>query len=534
MKPLNLIIIEDHEDLYDDLAFKYKRFFRENCNYEAQTFHCKGEEAAKKLIQSRGGLDRIHVVSCDIFSIGPKRGLHWIQRIKEQYPEIVVIGNSRHDISYRETVIRWPSFDMFVDKTMLTRNDRETNMIISEQFLNLVDQDTEVFISKNSDLSNLDERVFKNGHLDRGLNSLVAQVVFSKGQRDRKLHPIKVLLSPLTGGFSGSYVFKMDVECTATGLKTVPAVLKISETAKAFEEANNYKKYVRWILPYSWRVDLLGEGRIRKFGAICYSFVHSSGQKFDSVTNSLIGGDAEAARRVIEQIFSPSYQTWYSDRLCTTDEEIQLSEYYTNEYFGREAQASSKDHFVSLSQKYLSADFSERGYVSLSKYGVRVKEPSAELFALGRGTFMQSICHGDLNSNNIIIAGDKMIMIDFQHTGRGHVFRDFLTFESSIRLHFPLDIEVSVDDLFRFEGQISESDVIEDRVGADLDLPEMYKLILKVRRAAVKNFPREPFVNYLYGVTVFSYRLLRIDDFQDNQYTRILCQIFFGMSRLQS
>ena len=41
-----------------------------------------------------------------------------------------------------------------------------------------------------------------------------------------------------------------------------------------------------------------------------------------------------------------------------------------------------------------------------------------------------------MNSNNILISDNNdLVFIDFQDTGRGHVFEDFVVFETSIRLY---------------------------------------------------------------------------------------------------
>ncbi|MBZ8135496.1 hypothetical protein CLD20_19665 [Afifella sp. IM 167] len=422
---------------------------------------------------------------------------------------------------------------MYVDKNMLNRAEKETDRVVTEQFLGCMNQDVDVFVAPESDLTNLKGDDFKNGADDRALNSLVAQVVYAPGEFDMALHPTSVRLSPITSGFSGSYVFRMDIECPKSGLRTVPAVLKISRDDQALVEAANYKKYVKWILPYRWRVDLLGDGRVKGWSAVCYSFVHSAGHSFNSVTDALLKSDSKAVIQVVDQIFSPSYQTWYSKRLCTESGSTQISAHYSKEYFTTKSLAECGSQFRRHAQRYLGADTSDSGIVHFRELGVTIKEPSTELFAVGRGAFIETICHGDLNSNNIMISGTELTFIDFQSTGRKHVFRDFVTFESSIRLYYsdaPDDGKTCIE----CEGVISSADVLQERIGDKPDLPEMYRLILRVRQAAMRNFPDEPMSNYLYGATVFSLRLLRITELSPKQYTRLLCQIVSGMSRIKT
>lgn len=531
MQKLNILIIEGQEELFLNQLKGYKKFFL-YCGLKIEAFHADGEKSARKLILIKKGKERIHIVISDIFTVGPKRGLLYIQRLKEDFPDLLFIANSREDITYRDTDAKWPSFDIYVDKNMLNRHSSKVYEPIKQQFFQKFKQDVDVYISDQSDLSNLNKKHFPSLHLDRELCSLASQVLFSKGVNDEYMHPTKVILTPLTGGYSGSYVYRMEVLCEVSGLKTVPAVLKISSKANAAIEVTNYKKFVKWILPNGWRVEVLGEGEVKNWGAICYSFAHSAGNKFDSLTHSLQEKDFETVNNVIEKIFSSEVQTWYAQQAISISEE-DITSHYSNEYFPTtDAIDKSKRSLLVYAQKFLSADsLSERGVISVGNLGIKIKEPSTRLFSDSRGVFSQSISHGDLNSNNILVADGELTFIDFQSTGRKHVFNDFITFEGSLRTFYGQTSE-TMEELLRLEGVVSSIDNLQNNNIEELNLTDLYKLIFKTRQAAINNFPNESFDNYLYGTTVFSFRLMRIDDFTNIQYKRLLCQILAGMCRL--
>ena len=65
-----------------------------------------------------------------------------------------------------------------------------------------------------------------------------------------------------------------------SGIICVPSVVKVSERAYAEQELENYHRFVKWGLPYTWRVDLLGHGMSKGYGAIAYSFILSDLKKF--------------------------------------------------------------------------------------------------------------------------------------------------------------------------------------------------------------------------------------------------------------
>ncbi|MBE9255776.1 phosphotransferase [Synechocystis salina LEGE 00031] len=532
MRYANVVIIEQDPDLFEDLRKKYEKLFL-FAGYALNAHHASGQKDAQKFVDGCGGTSRIHVVISDIVAgaTNEKRGLLWIQQLKKRYPDLLFIGNSGKEITYRETSVKLPNFDIYVDKQLLNRADNESYIAeIAPLVRKLLVQDCSVVIAEDSTIP----QEFKNGHNDRELCSLVGQILFLAHDVDHSLEPTRVHLSRMDGGYSNSLVFRMEVSFGEHGIPAVPAILKISEPKKAHEEASNFKRYVKWLLPYSWRAELLGEGYTGRWGAVCYSFVRSGKSGFDNVTAQIRAGNTEAIRRVIATIFSPVHQTWYSTQLCSISENVELSNYYSTECFpSQNSQIEANRHFRALAQRLLNAKFDGDNNISFPDLSIKINEPNSILFSRGRGEFLTTISHGDMNSNNILLAdNDEIVFIDFQNTGRKHVFFDFIVFEHSIRLHFP-ESEIDIADMIRFEGLISDPNSLRSGRGQK-ELPDMYELILELRKEAYRNFPSEPFENYLYAVTVFSLRLLRVDDFSDTQYTRLLTQLVSGMTRFTS
>ncbi|WP_146348507.1 phosphotransferase [Phaeobacter marinintestinus] len=526
---INGIIVEESNAIFEDSVRKYNKIF-ESLNICFSAKYAKGRQQAQKIIDSSIGSERIHVLIVDLVGASNERlGLQWVQEFKQSYPDLVIFGTTGKMLNLRTVSTKSTSFDIFVDKTLLTQGLPDYILGVAEKFSAAFCQNLKVRITEDSPIP----EVFKGGSKNRELCSIVAQVLFSGDLRpDRISETVDVRLSPLTGGYSGSHVFRMDVTYTDPQIRGVAAVLKVSHPQAAREEELNYNKYVRWLLPYKWRVDLLGTGYAKKWGGVCYSFIAGNAVSYDSVTAALEAGDGDAAEQVIDSIFSPDYQTWYSEKLAEVDEDTDITEYYSASYFrSKSVLDECSNHFNQKAQELLGAIIETSGAIKVGD-DLSVPEPSSKLFSVGRGPTRTTVCHGDLNSNNVLgTESGEYIFIDFQNTGRHHVFTDFIVFESSVRLNYREDA-LEFHEILKFENLISNYDNLIGRNKSLDGLPKIYELISKIRKQAIKNFSSESWENYLFGSTVFSLRLLRIDDFSSDQYMRTLAQLVSGLTKL--
>ena len=128
-------------------------------------------------------------------------------------------------------------------------------------------------------------------------------------------HISEVELELLSGGYSGAIVLSVKINSSSTERKMdVPGVVKISKRHEAMKELNNYQKYVKWTLPYTWRVDVLGHCETYELGAVCYSFVMGGRSNPRPVSDALRVGSKDVVDLAIRKIFNPEAQTWYSTK----------------------------------------------------------------------------------------------------------------------------------------------------------------------------------------------------------------------------
>jgi len=520
MNKLNIVLLEPTTDFHADLKEHYRRFFR-LAGYESEFFCVNNERELRDKLQG----EVVDVIIADLLLLTEDfAGLVVVQSTKKDYPDVLCIGNSRADVGYRQTASKLPTFDMFIEKGALFGRDKVYLDSMVQEFLAKFKRNTGVEIDAGSRLPGELER--PKGRRD--LISLLSQVTFSSHQQDTLVNGTKILLTPLSGGRSKSHVFKMIPQNPVSQLSGVPAVLKISERSYAEQELDNYNRFVKWVLPYAWRVDLLGVGFTKSYGAICYSFILSGYEDFDSLTHFISEGKKDAIKGALSKIFDPRMRQWYSDKLIQVQDNI--NERYMQRYFlGGSAKDQVSPIFASCCQEIFGNTIIGKSYTKV--FGRKYPLPVDRLFGQPNGPYQSCICHGDMNSNNVILAKNgEVIFIDFQYTGRGHVFEDFVTMEASIRILYN-DADAANKGSTPWE-QVIEDETRVDDASAYNSLPPHYQLIADVRSMARANFSTERLASYYYGVAAFNCRLLRITTLSSWQKGRILAAILVALRKL--
>lgn len=169
------MIIEESQTLFEDLERKYSKLFA-SIGFSTVAKHATGQKDCQKFIEGLKGQDRVHVVVSDIVAgaTNVKRGLLWIQQLKKSFPDIVFIGNSGKEITHKETAVKHPTFDIYIDKQLLGRgNNAQYTKQIADEILKRFSQDTSTSISPDSIFSEEFLEHFKDGSDDRSLKSLV-------------------------------------------------------------------------------------------------------------------------------------------------------------------------------------------------------------------------------------------------------------------------------------------------------------------------------------------------------------------------
>lgn len=238
----------------------------------------------------------------------------------------------------------------------------------------------------------------------------------------------KVLLSPISGGFSGSLVFRASVT-DRSDRRQMPFVMKLGPWSMISDEIRGYSDHVeRYIQNSSTR--LIQHCRIGEYGGILYNFVgiDSPASTLTSLEDYYLQSSPEKAEAAFDHLFRVVLKTWYGQPVR---QEIPLYRQYQD------------PPGYEFSREY-----------AISQFGVNASDPDIDLpFNLGKSAnplhFIESVVptrisrlipaytapqHGDLNLKNVLLDQDgNMWLIDFSDTRVSHNLRDIAKMETVIR-----------------------------------------------------------------------------------------------------
>ncbi|HAK88728.1 MAG: hypothetical protein A2077_00610 [Nitrospirae bacterium GWC2_46_6] len=331
-------------------------------------------------------------------------------------------------------------------------------------------------------------------------------------------------------GKSSAYLFKLAPRVNLNSSLRKYAVLKFGPKFEVKLESHNYDKYVEWFLTVQQTVKKIAYEETANFAGLLYGFPMDSDRGFVSFADFVRTKNVEMSCNIIEELFSTENKHWlaidgtmYKHKVPTDTQTYYIDygirateESITNEF--EKLTASLNELSIKRGAKVLKVDDTKKT-ITIAPISLTIPNPVKYMMLPYTKRIDLSLVHGDLHANNILIGTDaktnenKCFLIDFYYTGFGHIFRDFIDLELSIRYDILCSRHISgdTDRLTRNDSKdISnsglnllkqlEKDIIKYHVnGLELDkesqtykdsrLLKVYKLVTTIRNMAFMNFP---------------------------------------------
>jgi hypothetical protein len=386
-------------------------------------------------------------------------GFQFIASVKRRFPDVIFVLMTREALNNNEFGKATPHPDIIVSKLRFIANegkdeDGKQNQETYDDFF----RDEFARLFHRSRVENIivpeNLRVAFAGLRSKGrkkvplgpieLRSLIEQISYM-GRQGKDNVISTAALDKLEGGLSGSVVCTISLSESNKPYR-VPGVIKFSTRDNAIKEIQNHSRFVKWVLPYTWRVDIIGIGETENFGAVCYAFAHGGSDKPISLDTVIKSGNAEQVRGVIRAVFNPNSQTWYEQQRT---QDIDIGTYLSNmrPYF---ISSEDRDQKADRLRSIIAQVCAKNGIKTITSKTTHLVEFGDKLIELKN--FEQKIfseywnikaheciAHGDLNAGNVMVkpGSSDFSFIDFRYTGWHHRARDFCSIEGSLRGWFP-------------------------------------------------------------------------------------------------
>lgn len=295
----------------------------------------------------------------------------------------------------------------------------------------------------------------------------------------------EVRLQPISGGYSGSLVFRDDAY-DRRGRREMPFVLKLDRIDPILAEVRGYEHHVKRYIQNN-ATQVIQHERSGAYGGILYTFVGIGGpqSRIFSLEDYYRSHDTEEVLGVFDILFRKVLRSWYGQPRLR---DLKLYSLYRDifNYAGVRIWAEAR-------------------------YGISPGEEEIELpFGLGRSSnplfFMEHVLpgrlssewsvyegsvHGDLNMKNVLMDDERNLwLIDFAMTGYSHILRDIAKLESVLKFEMiPIESDERLSRLLALEKVFLASRHMGDVPdipggGHDPDVLKAYSVVKNLRKYA--------------------------------------------------
>lgn len=315
---------------------------------------------------------------------------------------------------------------------------------------------------------------------------------------------------------------------TAEGRVPKDVVLKFGPVDIVEAESSNFDRYVLRYKRMSQTVWKLSFARMNKFAGLLYTFAGDSPRNIKTFAPLVQRGSSANVVRYIHKFFNPEEKDWY--RATRMGRGIQA--YYRGVLHNKSEREMEQEISGLISSKgsRLRKEGQGRSFmIYFEDLNKRYLGPQRLYFRPLCVPIRECIVHGDLHSNNIVLADvlgqqeQPWYLLDYYQCGPGHVFKDFIDLEISVRydLFWSRTLvdqaETPLKKILDMEGLLLSSSLFEGDEGfrardddADDPVSKTLRIVAEIRRLARANFGAdlEPEDHYWLGLFYSALRML--------------------------
>lgn len=280
------------------------------------------------------------------------------------------------------------------------------------------------------------------------LRLVISQMFAPKRAGDQIADKVEVDYYDGAEGRSGSALYKLSPHVALHHGASKSALLKFGPKEDIRQEARNYDRFVEWFLRRTQTVRKIADAQGNHFAGILYSFPTDDPGSSRLFSRFVAQEKLERSLEIIRKMFSPDNKQWLAvegDKYLDHDQR-RFQTYYFSQVLRCTPYQLRRNHYQRLCKELDNVEarggadiFTDHGDTfTLSDLDRQVLNPVRFLMEHPCvDQLKMTVVHGDLHANNILIEpgikGDAYYFIDFKYTGFGHVYRDFIELELSLR-----------------------------------------------------------------------------------------------------
>jgi anti-anti-sigma factor len=295
----------------------------------------------------------------------------------------------------------------------------------------------------------------------------------------------EVRLHPISGGFSGSLVFRDDAD-DHHGRREMPFVLKLDRWDTIRAEVEGYEGHVKRYIQNN-ATQIIQHERCGDYGGILYTFVgiHGPQSRIFSLEEFYLAHTQMEVLEIFDILFRKVLRTWYGQPRLR---DLPLYRLYAGilNYEGVKQWAESR-YGISSKDEYLELPHGMgRSLNPLYFMEFIIPERLSWSWSVYEGSV-----HGDLNMKNVLMDDENNIwLIDFAMTAHSHILRDIAKLESVLKMEMiPIESEerllllLNLEHIFLRPKKLGEIPELPEEL-RDPDIEKAFTVVKQLRRYA--------------------------------------------------